>query len=162
MDKIRSLVPGGGLMARLDPVGKGRVQFLDVAGDDTAQAVVAVDELVRLSRRDPDFSWVRTAIISRDWKGLGPVRAYAEKLGLPVEMANEKLPSVWRLREMQCLVGDLRNRPTAMLTIQDILDVLNQQPVNRWVDLIAEGIAGLARELGNRKIPVTDAIDWLA
>lgn len=162
VDRMRSLEPGGGVMARLDPVGRGRVQFLDVTGDDTAQAVVAVDELVRLSRLDPDFSWARTAIISRDWKGLGPVRAYAEKLGLPVEMANEKLPSVWRLREMQRLVGDLRKRLTAMLTIQDILNVLNQQPVNRWVDLIAEGIAGLARELGNRKIPVTDAIDWLA
>ena len=149
-------------MARFDPVGRGRVQFLDVAGDDRAQAVVAVDELVRLSLLDPDFSWTRTAIISRDWKGLGPVRAYAEKLGLPAEMANEKLPNVWRLREMQRLVSDLRKRLTAMLTIQDILDVLNQQPVNRWVDLIAEGIAGLARELGNRKIPVPDAIDWLA
>lgn len=114
-----------------------------------------------LSRLDPDFSWTHGDYFC-NWKGLGPVRAYAEKLGLPVEMANEKLPSVWRLREMQCLVGDLRNRPTAMLTIQDILDVLNQQPVNRWVDLIAEGISGLARELGNRKIPVTDAIDWLA
>lgn len=162
VDRMRSLEPGGGVMAQLDPVGKGRVQFLDVAGDDTAQAVVAVDELVRLSRLDPEFSWARTAIISRDWKGLGPVRAYAEKLGLPVEMANEKLPSVWRLREMQRLVGDLRKRLTAMITIQDILDALNQQPVNRWVDLIAEGIAGLARELGNRTIPVPDAIDWLA
>lgn len=162
VDRMRSLEPGGGVMARLDPVGKGRVQFLDVTGDDTAQAVVAVDELVRISRLDPDFSWARTAIVSRDWKGLGPVRAYAEKLGLPVEMANEKLPSVWRLREMQRLVGDLRKRLTAVLSIQDILDVLNQQPVNRWVDLIAEGIAGLARELGNRKIPVPDAIDWLA
>ncbi len=162
VDRMRTLEPGGGVMARLDPVGKGRVQFLDVAGDDSAQAVAAVDELVRLSRLDPDFSWARTAIISRDWKGLVPVRAYAEKLGLPVEMANEKLPNVWRLREMQRLVSDLRKRLTAMLTIQDILDVLNQQPVNRWVDLIAEGIAGLARELGNRKIPVPDAIDWLA
>ena len=162
VDRMRGLEPGGGVMARLDPVGKGRVQFLDVAGDDTAQAVAAVDELVRVSRLDPDFNWARTAIISRDWKGLMPVRAYAEKLGLRVEMANEKLPSVWRLREMQRLVGDLRKRPSAMLTIQDILDVLNEQPPNRWVDLIAEGIAGLARELGNRTIPVPDAIDWLA
>ncbi len=162
VDRMRSLDLGGGLMARLDPVGKGRVQFLDVAGDDTAQAAAAVDELVRISRLDPDFSWARTAIISRDWRRLGPVRAYAEKLGLPVEMANEKLPSVWRLREMQRLVTALRKRLTDMLAIQEILDVLNEQPANRWVDLIAEGVAGLARELGNKKIPVPDAIDWLA
>ncbi len=162
VDRMRNLDSGGGPMTHLDPVGQGRVQFLDVAGDDAAQAVVAVDELVRISRLDPDFSWSRTAIISRDWRRLGPVRAYAEKLGLPVEMANEKLPSVWRLREMQRLVAALRKRQTAMLSIQDILDVLNEQTQNRWVDLIAEGVAGLARELRNKTIPVPDAIDWLA
>lgn len=127
-----------------------------------AQGVAAVDELVRISHLDPDFSWSRAAIISRDWRRLGPVRAYAEKLGLPVEMANEKLPSIWRLREMQKLVAGLRARPTAMLTIQDILDVLNKQRLTRWVDLIAEGIADLARELGAKTIPVPDAIEWLA
>ena len=162
VDALRGDDPGGGVLARFDPVGRGRVQFLDVAGDDTAQAAVAVDELVRLSRLDPDFSWTRTAIISRDWKRLGPVRAYAERLGLPVEMANESLPNVWRLREMQRLVTDLRRRMTASLTIQDMLDLLNAQPPNRWVQLIAEGIAGLARELGRKAIPAPDAIDWLA
>ncbi|GGO34481.1 helicase [Gemmobacter aquaticus] len=162
VDKMRSLDPGGGVMARYDPVGRGRVQFLDTAADDTAQAVAAVDELVRISRLDPDFSWARCAIISRDWRRLGAVRAYAEKLGLPVEMANEKLPSIWRTREMQRLVADLRKRPTAMLTIQDILGVLNEQRSNRWVDLIAEGIADLARELGKKTIPVPDAIEWFA
>lgn len=162
VDKMRSLDPGGGVMARLDPVGQGRVQFLDVAADDVAQAMAAVDELVRISRLDPSFSWARTAIISRDWRSLGPVRAYAEKLGLPVEMANEKLPSVWRLREMQRLVAALRRNPAAMLTIQDILDLLNEQRPNRWTDLVAEGIADLARDLGKKTIPVPDAVEWLA
>jgi ATP-dependent DNA helicase RecQ len=162
VDQVRSLDPGGGVMASHDPVAQGRVQFLDVAGDDTAQAVAAVDELVRLSRLDPNFTWARCAIISRDWRRLGPVRAYAEKLGLPVEMANEKLPSVWRLREMQRLVAALRRCPTAMLTIGDILDALNEQTSNRWIDLIAEGIADLARELGTKTIPVPDTIEWLA
>lgn len=162
VDKMRSLDPGGGVMAGYDPVGQGRVQFLDVAGDDTAQAVAAVDELVRIARLDPGFSWARCAIISRDWRRLGPVRAYAEKLGLPVEMANEKLPNIWRLREMQRLVAGLRRRPAMMLGIQDMLDVLNKERPNRWVDLIAEGIADLARELGNKTIPVPDVLEWLA
>ncbi|MGP3697945.1 RecQ family ATP-dependent DNA helicase [Rhodobacter sp. NSM] len=162
VDKARGADPGGGVMARHDPVGQGRVQFLDVAADDTAQAVAAVDELVRIARLDPGFTWARCAIISRDWRRLGPVRAYAEKLGLPVEMANEKLPSIWRLREMQRFVAGLRRRPAAMLTIQDMLDVLNEQRSNRWVDLIAEGIADLARELGRKTIPVPDTIEWLA
>jgi ATP-dependent DNA helicase RecQ len=62
---------------------------------------------------------------------------------------------------MQRFVASLRQRPVAMMSIQDLLDVLNAQPVNRWIDLIAEGIAGLARELGKKTIPVPDAIDWL-
>ncbi|MBC2834088.1 RecQ family ATP-dependent DNA helicase [Paragemmobacter straminiformis] len=162
VDKVRSLHPGGGVMATYDPVGRGRVQFLDVAGDDVAQGVAAVDELVRLSHLDPNFAWSRTAIISRDWKRLAPVRAYAEKLGLPVEMANEKLPSVWRMREMQRLVTGLREQPSVMLTIQNILEVLNRHRPTRWTDLIAEGIADLARDLGTKTIPVPDAIEWLA
>jgi ATP-dependent DNA helicase RecQ len=162
VDKMRSLEPGGGAMAAHDPVGKGRVQFLDVVADDVAQAQAAVDELIRISRLDPDFSWARTAIISRDWRRLGPVRAYAERLGLPVEMANEKLPSIWRLREMQRYVAGLRKRQTEMFTIQGLLDVLNEQPSNRWVDLLAEGIAELARDLGKKTIPVPDTIEWLA
>ncbi|MDP2079675.1 MAG: hypothetical protein Q8K08_01770 [Pseudotabrizicola sp.] len=104
-DKLRGLHPGGGMMATYDPVGRGRVQFLDVPGDDVVQGVVAVDELVRISRLDPDFSWSRTTIISRDWRRLGPMRAYAAKLGLQFEMANAKLPRVWRPREMQNLLA---------------------------------------------------------
>ncbi len=162
VDQKRRHEAGGGVMAGLDPVGQGRVQFLDVAPDDVAQAVAAVDELVRLSRLDPDWNWARTAIISRDWKRLGPVRAYAEKLGLAVEMANEKLPNIWRLREMQRFVAGLRARPAAMFSIQDMLSVLNTLPSNRWTELIAEGIAALARELGNKTMPVPDTIEWLA
>ena len=66
------------------------------------------------------------------------------------------------MREMQNLVAGLRQKPSAMLTIKDILDVLNQQRQTRWVDLIAEGIADLARELGAKSIPVPDALEWLA
>ena len=162
VDKLRSLHPGGGVQGNLRSRGTGTCAISRGAGDDVAQWVAAVNELVRLSHLDPDFSWSRTAIISRDWRRLAPVRSYAEKLGLKVEMANEKLPSVWRLREMQNLIAGLWQRPTAMLTIQDILDVLNQQRHTRWVDLIAEGVADLARELGTRTIPVPDALEWLA
>lgn len=74
------------------------------AGGDAAQAVAALDELVRLSRLAPDWSWRRCAVIARDWRRLEPVRAYAEALGIPIDMANETLPSPWRLREMQSFI----------------------------------------------------------
>ncbi|WP_246724231.1 hypothetical protein, partial [Rhizobium leguminosarum] len=108
IDRKRSTVPPGGEMAALDPVARGRVQVLDCPSGDVAQAMAAVDELVRLSRLDPEWSWSRAAVIARDWRRLAPVRAYAETLGIPVEMANESLPSIWRLREMQQFIDVLR------------------------------------------------------
>nr|WP_114961156.1 RecQ family ATP-dependent DNA helicase [Tritonibacter mobilis] len=154
--------PQGGVLEREDSVAQGRVQLLDVPGGDVAQAVAAIDELMRLSRLDPTWSWSRTAIISRDWRKLGAVRSYAEQQGLDVEMANEDLPNIWRLRETQALVAGLRKRQGELLGIQDILSVLNEQEVNKWIELLAEGVAELARELKEKTMPVPDVIEWFA
>ena len=162
VDRNRAKAMAGGEMAALDPVAQGRVQMLDCPPGDAIQAMVAVDELVRLSRLDPGWSWSRAAVISRDWRRLAPVRAYAEALGVPVEMANETLPSIWRLREMQRFIADLRREPTRLLGIADLIAVLNTQSRTRWLDLIAEGIAGLARELADKTMPVPDLVEWFA
>ncbi|EBA13445.1 RecQ family ATP-dependent DNA helicase [Roseobacter sp. CCS2] len=152
----------GGAMARHDAVAQGRVQLLDCATGDVPHAMAALDELVRISKLDPDFRWDRTAIIAREWKRLGPVRSYAEKLDITVELANEALPSIWRLREMQTLIADMRQDPGLLLSVEDIIAILNKQPGNRWIDMIAEGIAALARELGKGTMPALDVIEWLA
>jgi hypothetical protein len=127
-------------------VAQGRVTLLD-AGGDAAQAVAALDELVRLSRLDPDWSWRRCAVIARDWRRLEPVRAYAEALGITIDMANEKPLSLWRMREMQGFVRTLLADRTRLLAISDLVAILNAQPQSRWTDLIGEGIGTLAREL---------------
>lgn len=162
IDSGRVMEPAGGVMARHDPVAQGRVQLLDCPAGEIPHAMAALDELIRLSRLDPEFRWDRAAIIARQWKRLGPVRAYAETLGIKVELASEKPPGLWRLREMQALVADLRREPGRVMTIADILDLLNAQAPSRWIDRIAEGIAALARELGTGAMPALDAIEWLA
>ncbi|MCW5759440.1 MAG: RecQ family ATP-dependent DNA helicase [Phenylobacterium sp.] len=163
VDGKRRKDPPGGVMAALDPVARGRVQLLYCpSGDAGRLAIAAVDELVRLSRLDPDWNWSRTAIISRDWRGLEPVRSYAEALGVPVETANETLPNIWRLREMQRLAAALRGDSGRLLGVADVLEMLGDQPRNRWTDLIAEGLAELARELSDKKAPAPDLIEWLA
>jgi ATP-dependent DNA helicase RecQ len=152
--------PPGGDWAALDPVAQGRVCLLDAGPGDEAQAVAALDELVRLSRLDPDWSWRRCAVIARDWRRLEPVRAYAEALGIPIDMANETLPSLWRLREMQAFIRVLLADRTRLVTIADLVDVLNAQPQSRWTDLIGEGIGTLARELVEKAAPVPDVVQW--
>ncbi|HWL69450.1 MAG TPA: RecQ family ATP-dependent DNA helicase [Geminicoccus sp.] len=152
----------GGALTTLDPVAQGRVQLLQCRPGNTAQAVAAVDELLRLSRLDPDWSWSRCAIISRDWRRLGPVHSYAEALGIPVEIANQSLPSIWRLREMQVFVAELRREPARLLSTPDLLEVLSRFARNSWTDLISEGIAALGRELADKAISVPDLIEWFA
>lgn len=162
IDRKRSRDPLGGHMASLDPVAQGQVQVLNGPSSDEAQAIAAVDEFVRLSRLDPEWNWSRAAIISREWRRLAPVRAYAEALGIPVEMANESLPSIWRLREMQQFIDELRRDQACLLGVRDLIDVLNAIPSSRWTDLIAEGIAALAKELASKSMPVPDLIEWFA
>lgn len=162
INRQRSKDQPGGELADIDPVAQGRVQLLDCVADDIVQAKAALDELLRLSRLDPDWSWARSAIIARNWRQLAPVRAYAEAIGVPVELANETLPSIWRLREMQQFVTAIRREPTHLLSIHDLVAMKNAIPSNRWTDLIAEGIAVLARELGNKLMPVPDLVEWFA
>jgi len=122
--------------------------------------VAALDELLRLSRLDPDWSWRRCAVIARDWRRLDPLRAYAEALGIPIDMANEKPLTLWRMREMQGFVRALLADRTRLLTIPDLVAILNAQPQSRWTDLIGEGIGTLARELVEKAAPVPDLVQW--
>lgn len=85
-----------------------RVQILECPPGNDAQAMAALEELLRLSRLIPDWKWSKAAIIWRDGRKLAPVRDYVEALGLPVEIANEQFPGLWHMREMQEFIGTLR------------------------------------------------------
>ena len=160
VNRARAKAAPGGVMAALDPVAQGRVSLLDAGAGDAAQAVAALDDLIRLSRLDPDWSWRRCAVIARDWRRLEPVRAYAEAQGLPVDLASETLPSLWRLREMQGFIRALLADRTRLLTIPDLVAILNAQLQTRWTDLIGEGVGLLARELVEKAAPVPDLVQW--
>ncbi len=160
VNRARAKAPPGGDWAALDAVAQGRVSLIDCGPGDAAQAVAALDDLIRLSRLDPDWSWRRVAIIARDWRRLEPVRAYAEAQGLAVDLANETPLSLWRLREMQAFIRALLADRRRLLTIPDLVAVLNQQPQTRWSDLIGEGIGTLARELVEKAAPVPDLVQW--
>jgi ATP-dependent DNA helicase RecQ len=47
-----------------------------------------------------------------------------------------------------------------MLTIPDLIQILNAQPQTRWTDLIGEGIGTLARELVEKAAPAPDLVQW--
>lgn len=160
VNRARLKAPPGGELTVLDPVAQGRVSLLNAGPGDAAQGIAAVDELVRLSMLDPDWSWRRVAVLARDWRRLEPVRAYAEVCGLPVDLANEAMPSLWRMREMQGFTRALLADRAQLLTVGNLTDILNAQIQTRWTDLIGEGIGTLARELVEKAALVPDLLQW--
>ncbi len=162
VDKDRIKAPPGDVMESLDPVAQGRVQILSCPAGNDAQAMAALEEMVRLSQLIPDWTWSRAAIISRDWRKLAPVRDFAEALGIPVEFANEKLPGLWRMREMQSFIEALRADHGRVVSLGDLTEILNSIPSSRWTDRIGEGLGLLAREVDGRNLPAPDVIEWFA
>nr|WP_254430686.1 RecQ family ATP-dependent DNA helicase [Ruegeria arenilitoris] len=162
VDKSRQKEPAGGIMESLDPVAQGRVQILGCPAGNDAQALAAINELIRLSKLIPDWSWKGAAIISRDWRKLLPVRDFAEAHSIPVEMANENLPSVWRTREMRTFIDGLHEWRAALVSLTDLTEILNTIPSSRWTDRIGEGLGQLAREVDGKALPIPDVIEWFA
>jgi len=161
VNAARAAEPAGGVLEALDPVARGRVQILEVA-DETAQAVAALDDLCRLSQLDPEWRWAGAAIISRQWRQLQPVRSCAEARGIPVEIASEQSPPLWRLREMQDFIDRIRQRRETLLSLKDLVALHNTLPENRWSELIMQGLLELNHELAGKPAPGGDIIEWLA
>ena len=152
----------GGELERLDPIGRGRVQVLRVPSDEAVQAVLAVRELERLKTQTTGWSWAKAAVIARTWRQLGPVRSYCEAQGIPVQVASDDPPNVWRLRETQSLVDWLRARSGAAVRVADIAGWMDRQPDGHWWSLLREGLDDLFHELGDREADRNDIMEWLA
>ncbi len=162
INRDRAKAQQGGSLALLDPVAHGRVQLLRTAPAPAAQAIAAVDELIRLSQLVPDWSWSKAAIIAREWRLLDPVRSYCEARGVPVHLASEGMPPFWRLREVREFLKFLKAEPTKMIAAEAMQDFVTRQPSNDWWALIAEGIAALDSEIDGKAVPVIDIIELLA
>ncbi len=152
----------GGALERLDSVGRGRVQVLKEAGDEFTQAVLAVEELKRLSRIVPDWNWAKAAVIAREWSYLQPVRSYCEARGIPVQTANADPPNFWRLRETQKLVNWLRARDRSGLHVSELSDWMDAQSDGPWWSVLREGVQDFVCEIGDRETDCRDILEWLA
>ncbi len=162
VDRKRRREPEGGRLERLDAVGRGRVQILATKPDLLRQAVTAVQELERLSKIVPNWSWESAAVIAREWRYLQPVRSYCEARGIPVQLANQAPSGFWRLRETQCLLDWLGRHPAPSIRAEDVSTWLGRKPTGPWWSLLREGIEELGRELEDRETTSRDVIEWLA
>lgn len=162
INKARQRDPGGGGLMELDPVGAGRVQVLDAGSNDFTQAILAVEELRRLSRLVPDWDWSKAAIVARTWKQLDPVRSYCEAEAIPVQLANEKMPGFWRLREVQQMIAWLHARAEPLITTDDLSRWLDEQESGPWWSLLGDALGDFASEFGDHPVPIGQFREWLA
>ena len=162
IDKGRARDTAGGLWAGRDPVSRGRVQILPCGRDAISQAQAAMAELQRLESLSSDWNWSACAVIAGEWAYLEPLRSICELEGIPVQMANEDLPSVWRLRETQALLGWLHKRDSGLIGNADLHNWLSRQQHSPWIELLQEAIEEHEVEAGTGEVPVDTFREWLA
>ena len=163
VNKARAKEPDGGHWEALDPVGRGRVQRLQVQQDPALQAQTVMAELQRLARLASEWSWSKCAVIAREWKYLDPVRAFCEHEGIPAQMADEECPNFWRLRETQALLHWLGERNSAIAPIAQLEDWLDAQTAGPWIGLLREAVEEYALETGGAvETPRDHFTEWLA
>ena len=162
VDRARERAPPGGEWEARDPVSRGRVQILPAGSDPIGQARAAVAELLRLSELTRKWDWSRCAVISREWKYLVPVRALGEALGVPIQVANERIPGFWRLRETQAFVEWLRGRETRIVDGASLREWTDARPAGPWHDLLRQAVGEHSLETGGGETPVDHFVEWLA
>ena len=164
VDAAREKLPAGGAWQDLDPVSKGKVQVIPTTDEPTSQAFLAMQELERLASLDADWDWSKVAVIAREWKYLEPVRAYCEFFGIPMQMANEQAPSLWRMRETQRLIRWINERDSTLVSIKSIQQWLSEHDHGPWWEQLSELVADLSLELGGSEIPcqhfIETVVEW--
>ena len=162
VDRARQKDPPGGPWETMDSVARGRVQILPAGDSPLSQAQAVMEELLRLKTMDPHWDWSRCAVVAREWKILIPVRAFCEARDIPVQMGNETIPSIWRLRETQALVAWLRHRTPTMVDGEALAAWIAARPSGPWYALLRQAIEDYRLETGGGETPVDHCIEWLA
>ncbi|MCL2644272.1 MAG: RecQ family ATP-dependent DNA helicase [Betaproteobacteria bacterium] len=164
IDTARAKSAPGGDWQQMDPVGQGRVQILPAGNDAQQQALAIYTELRRMMALGLDPS--KTAVIARQWKYLDPLRAALEAADIPVSMAGEEAPPLWRLRETQALLTFLDQWQEAsqsrLLRAGDMQSWLATQDGTGWWPMLGEAIAAFAEDTQSAEVTLDAFREWLA
>lgn len=164
LNAARTKSQPGGDWQKIDQVGQGRVQILPAGQNAIEQALAIHTELKRMLELGLDPK--KTAVIARQWKFLDPLRAALEAAGIPVVMADEHPPPLWRLRETQALLDHLDELQTIsrsrFIRADDISSWLAQQDSTGWSPVVAEAIAAFSEDCRGSEVSIPAFRDWLA
>ena len=158
INKGRERLPAGGPWKDMDKLAQGRVQLLQVA-DEAHQAVALVTELIRLKERNPSLGWQDCAVLARTREELAPIRALCEQRRIPITWGidREKTPPLHRIREIRQFFAELKTRHDELLSVTDLLTMVNEfadlQSVTIWWELLQGILQELREESGNAQLP---------
>ncbi|MCE1182833.1 MAG: RecQ family ATP-dependent DNA helicase [Rhodocyclales bacterium] len=158
IDSRRAKAPAGGEWQSSDAVVQGRVQILPAGRSPEQQALAVITEIERLRPLGLDLS--KTAVIARQWKYLEPLRAGCESLGLPVSMADEDAPPLWRLRETQALLR-FAQAHGALIKAELLSQWCAARADDGWSTSLKDAIAAFADETQGAEVALPWFIDWL-
>ena len=159
INAARAKSPAGGDWQSRDSVVQGRVQILPAGRTAEEQALAVLTEIQRLLPLGLDLA--KTAVIARQWKFLDPLRAGCESLGIPVAMADEEAPPLWRLRETQALLAFAETH--GQLIKAEILSAwFATHATGGWSASLQEAIAAYAEETQGAEVSLAYFRDWLA
>ena len=161
IDRHRESEPAGGLLSKLDPVASGAVQVVSVGNSYEQQAISVITELQRMAALVPGWSWAETAVIGRSWKELSPVWNYCEMQGIPVQSAAEDLGNLWRYREVQALVEEIRESGRKLIDAAALRQLLSRGKFGPHWQALREGIEDYDLETGGQEQPLAHFVEWL-
>lgn len=112
----RRVQPPGGEFNRIDSVAEGRVHIIEVPENLNQEIQLLAVEMKRLYDIDPNRSWGKFAVLSRNWSHLEPLAALFKRENIPCVLLRDKgLPRLYQTREGHILIsllrGERRNSP---------------------------------------------------
>ena len=156
IDRQRAHQPAGGRWEGLDPLGRGRVELLELT-DAASQAVALVERLQHL-RALGEADWSDCAVLAFRHETLHPIRARCEAAGIPVAWRQE-LPPLTRIREIAAFLDRLTADRRATLSAAALETLLPDEPTY-WRQLLVDLIADWRLEAGDLPQPSGQIADF--
>lgn len=159
INDARRMLPAGGNRQISDPLARGRVQVLQVAGVQE-QAYGLLEEIQRLRRIEGAFDLDSCAVLAREWKELDLLRSVLEANGIAVNLhwgRGGKFPGLHRIRENALLLEYLRGIKDESLIGSALLAVLpaDASRDNLWHTNLRRLIDDWVEETNNSAQPVS-------
>lgn len=163
-DARRSL-PAGGNRQISDPLSRGRVQVLHVAGV-REQAYGLLEEIQRLQGIEGAFDLDSCAVLVREWKELDLPRSVLEANGIAVNLhwgRGDGLPGLHQIRENAILLEHLREIRGESRSGGELLEMLPADPSrdNPWHANLRRLLQDWVEETGDSVQPVVRIEEYL-